>query len=276
MSQSLHDSDDSAGQDGNPKPAGPPILEIDIKTPFGRLRGNLPVPGSKLRLSELAWNVMALDDRLVGMAVAAEAKQGRHVSCSKGCGACCRQAVPVSPAEAWMLADVVAALPPARKAEVLARFAAAWERLHAEGFAERSLSDTASENDVLRLGLDYFRLGIPCPFLEDESCSIHANRPSACREFLVTSPATNCTKPDELPTKAVPLAAGLTEGLSKLSALVLEAQPQVIPMTLALAWANDHHEEGQRRYDGGFLLTALVECLSNPGPQRPNETSRVP
>lgn len=175
-----------------------------------------------------------------------------------------------------MLADVVAALPAARKTEVLARFAAAWERLHAEGFAQRSLSNTASENDVLRLGLDYFRLGIPCPFLEDESCSIHANRPSACREFLVTSPAANCGKPDELPTQAVPLAAGLTEALSKLSALVLKAQPQVIPMTLALAWANDHHEEGQGRYDGAFLLTALVEFLSNPGPQGPNEPSNIP
>jgi Fe-S-cluster containining protein len=219
---------------------------------------------------------MPLDDKLVGMAVAAEAKQGRQVSCGKGCGACCRQAVPVSPAEAWMLADVVAALPAARKTEVLARFAAAWERLHAEGFSERSLTNSASEDDVQRLGLDYFRLGIPCPFLEAESCSIHAYRPSACREFLVTSPAANCAKPDTLPTTAVPLAAGLTEGLSKLSALVLESQPQVIPMTLALAWADEHHEEGQRSYDGAFLLATLVKFLSNPGPNIPETSPSIP
>jgi Fe-S-cluster containining protein len=241
--------------------AKPQVVEIDIKTRFGRLRGNLPVPSGGMRLSELAWNALALDERLIGMAVASEAKQGREVSCRKGCGACCRQAVPLAPAEAWMLADLVASFPAERKGRVLARFAAAKEKLESEGFGGRSLGSEASNDQVLALGLDYFRLGIPCPFLEDESCSIHPHRPSSCREFLVTSPAENCSKPGELPMDPVPLATSLTEGLSKLSAMVMNTEPQVIPMTLALEWAAERKEEGLTRYDGTALLAALVDLL---------------
>ena len=41
----------------------------------------------------------------------------------------------------------------------------------------------------------YFALGVACPFLEEESCSIHAERPLVCREYLVTSPAERCAGP---------------------------------------------------------------------------------
>src|SRR5512141_2278107 len=107
----------------------PRMLELDLRTKLGRLKGTLAVPPGGMRLSEFAWNVMGLDERLIGLAVAAEARQGRQVSCRKGCGACCRQAVPVSAPEAWMLRDLVVSLPPDRRAPLLERFAAVKERL---------------------------------------------------------------------------------------------------------------------------------------------------
>lgn len=243
---------------------GPRTLQIDLQTSFGRIKGNLAVPPGSVRLSELAWNSMAIDEKLVGMAVASEARQGRQVSCTKGCGACCRQAVPLSPAEAFMIADVVASFPPERKQETLRRFAAAKEGLQARGFGDRSLGGTASEGEILDLGLDYFRLGIPCPFLEDESCSIHPSRPSACREYLVTSPASNCSEPGVKPIQGVPTAGSLTEALSKLSALVLGGEPRVIPMTLALEWAMENRDAGRERYDAAMLMAALVDFLGSP------------
>lgn len=243
----------------------PKTLEIDLQTRFGRVKGNLSVPPGSVRLAELAWNSMAIDERLIGMAVASESRQGRQVSCKKGCGACCNQAVPLSPAETWMIADVVASLPPDRKSQTLARFADAKERLREAGFGERSL-ERAGEAEVLKLGLDYFRLGIPCPFLVDAACSIHANRPSACREFLVSSPAEHCSDPASMEIRSIPTAANLTEALSKLSALVLGGDPRTIPMTLALDWAEANREAGAKRYDAAVLLTALVEFLGSGKP----------
>lgn len=213
-----------------------------------------------MRLAELAGNVMPLDDRLVAMAAKAEAEAGRSVTCAKGCGACCRQAVPVSPAEAWMLAEHTAALPPGRREQVLARFAATRARLAEAGFAGRTPA-SGDKGALERVGLDYFRLGLACPFLEDEACSIHANRPSACREFLAVSPAEYCAEPGTLPVRNVPMAVSLTNALTRVCATVLGGEPSAIPLALALDWAAAHRDEGARRFDALQLMGAFFDIL---------------
>src|SRR5436190_450216 len=99
--------------------------------------------------------------------------EGKMVSCRAGCGACCRQLVPITPAEAHQVASVVEALAEPRRTTVRQRFADARARL-AETPLLAMLEDpgTFTDGDLQRLGLDYFALGIACPFLEDESCSI--------------------------------------------------------------------------------------------------------
>ena len=250
----------------------PRAMRIDVRTRFGRLQGNLAVPPGGMRLSELAWNAMAFDERLVDMSVKAEAAQGREVSCRKGCGACCRQAVPLSPAEAWMIADVVAAMPAPRKGEVMARFTAAHARLQENGFGGRSLT-AAGDEEMSALGLDYFRLGIACPFLEDDSCSIHPNRPSACREFLVSSPAELCSDPSSNEIVPIPTAASLTDALSRLSAMVMGGEPRAIPMTLALEWAAANRDAGRKRYDPAQLMGTLFDLLTAAGEAPGAETA---
>lgn len=242
-------------------PGAPRVLRLDIRTRHGALRGNLAVPPGEMRLAELAWNVMALDDRLVSMAEKSEAAAGRRVSCAKGCGACCRQAVPVSPAEAWMLSELVASLPADKRSGALARFAEARARLSEAGFGNRSLAG-ADRPALERLGYDYFRLGVPCPFLEDEACSIHAQRPSACREFLAVSPAEFCSDPASRPVRNVPMAVSLTDALSRLCAAVLGGEPVAIPLALAPEWAADHAEDGRRRFDSLLLMGTLFDILA--------------
>ncbi len=71
--------------------------------------------------------------------------------------------------------------------------ASAWTR---RGCSRSSRTRRASRTKTpSRSARRYFHLGIACPFLEDESCSIHADRPISCREYLVTSPAVNCADP---------------------------------------------------------------------------------
>jgi hypothetical protein len=66
------------------------------------------------------------------------------------------------------------------------------------------------------LSLEYLALGIACPFLEDESCSIHAERPLACRQHLVTSPARNYQKPTRESISRVALAANVHDAVKRL------------------------------------------------------------
>ena len=51
----------------------------------------------------------------------------------------------------------------------------------------------------------YLGLELACPFLEDDACSIYAERPSACREYLVSSPKELCARPLTEPVQAVPI-----------------------------------------------------------------------
>jgi hypothetical protein len=84
------------------------------------------------------------------------------------------------------------------------------------------------------LGLDYFALGIPCPFLEDESCSIYADRPLACREYLVSSEPANCSRPEAAAVAVIEVPRRLSMLLFDLSAEDLPDGPAWLPLALAL------------------------------------------
>lgn len=125
-------------------------------------------------------------------AVARVEAEGKTISCRAGCGACCRQAVPIAASEARAVARHVAAMPEPRRSIIKSRFAAARAALDAAGVDHGPTALTEMTIEARpALGMTYFRAAVACPFLEDENCSIHPVRPLACREYLVTSPAEN-------------------------------------------------------------------------------------
>ncbi len=116
------------------------------------------------------------------MFVASRQRSEFDISCGPGCGACCRQAVPVTATELRAIRAWLDALPDDERSAHDQRIAATKARLDA--------------SDAEAIGMEneraYFALGIPCPFLVDESCSIHPARPLACREYVVTSDPVHC------------------------------------------------------------------------------------
>jgi len=204
-----------------------------------RLDVEVRIPDGKLPLSAMLPVFRSVAENFVDMGVAGEAKAGRNVSCQKGCGACCRQLVPISAIEAREVAKVVERMPPGRKAVIEQRFADARQKLaDAEMLDPLLHPDLYSDEQMRALGRQYFRLGIPCPFLEDESCSIYPDRPITCREYLVTSPAINCAAPTPETVKVVPLVAG------PVWAAVARLEPEKnsrfirwVPLILALEFA---------------------------------------
>jgi Fe-S-cluster containining protein len=241
-------------------------FELDVQPLFGRLKGTIRLPGRPMRLAELAWNAMQLDEQLIAMAVRRDTKDGKNtISCAKGCGACCRQLVPISPPEAWMIADVVSAMSKERRTELLARFEATQKALDDRAWGERELRLGDAEllkEQLFQLSADYFELRIPCAFLEDEACSIHPDRPAVCREFLATSPALACSDLRKREVRSVPVAAHLTDCLGKLAANVLGKKQVSIPLHAAVSWAIENEEDGKRTWDPAFLMTKLVEIIN--------------
>jgi len=157
--------------------------------------GSLPVgPCAVTALIPLLLN---LGEQIVAAAIR-QAPPGKTISCGPGCGACCRQLVPISLSEAAYLRQVVLPeLAPEHRQRVAQRLTAAAATLNSAKLLEPLLELPAETSPERRqaLGARYFLLGIACPFLENESCSIHPQRPLACREYLVTSPASHCAQP---------------------------------------------------------------------------------
>jgi Fe-S-cluster containining protein len=190
--------------------------------------------------------------------------EGRQISCKAGCGACCRQAVPISEAEALSLAELVSALPEERRTSVRARFEAALIRLKEAGLFEklRALPDFSSREDRQSFGLEYFNLDIPCPFLENESCSIHPDRPLSCREYLVTSPAVSCRSLGPQRIALVDVPRKLSNLRFRIEGDAGKNSTHWLPLITALEAAPRLRERPETKFPGKQLMEAVVEYFS--------------
>lgn len=195
------------------------------------------VPAAPVPAEAVLPTLQRLVNATVESAEAREQAAGREISCRKGCGACCRQLVPVSRTEARALAALVEAQPADRRAALANRFADAAERIEAAGLAQ-PLRTPAAQRALgdRELGLAYFALGLACPFLEDESCSIHADRPLACREYLVTSSPENCATAEQTDVEpvGVPKLSVAARGLDSPDT-VQDTTGQWLPLTMVLS-----------------------------------------
>jgi Fe-S-cluster containining protein len=233
---------------------------VNLKVARSKLRFKLTVPDDATRKIDLLPLFRSLADTIVDAAVDDAKASGYTISCRKGCGACCRQVVPISDVEAESIRRLVDALPEPRRRTIVERFERARQALADAGLLETlRASQRVPAGDAEALGIAYFALGIPCPFLEDESCSIHAERPLACREYLVTTPAANCAKPTRETIHCVPVPARVSRAIRRIGDDVPGDQEPWIPLVLALEWplADD-----VARYSGTSMVARALTFLT--------------
>lgn len=248
---------------------------IVLGLPAGQIELEVAVPAGEARADQLLPLARALTEQIVDITVTQVEHEGRSISCRAGCGACCRQLVPIGEAEARMIRDLVASLPEPRQSQIRARFAEALRRLDAAGLLT-PLRDRADWDHARRreVGLAYFRQGVPCPFLEDESCSIHPERPIACREYLVTSPPEYCADPQvdrvegvKLPTSVWAAVAGLDP--------VPPGQTAVrwVPLILALEWTEAHPDDPPPQLASELFQKLFENLARKPSAEEPDQAA---
>jgi len=221
------------------------------------------LPAGPISVANLVPFLQAVEESVVETACTAVAEERKTISCRAGCGACCRQVVPVSLAEMEYLARLVASLPDEERAVVEGRFAAALSALERAGLGEelRAANTQRDASDTHQFGVRYFLAGVPCPFLVDESCSIHPHRPLACREYLVTSPAVHCASPEANAIDRVAVPRDLSRALYRLGDGV-DTSIRWVPLVLVLEWARTH--EPLPTVPVKELLAALARQVSGP------------
>ena len=198
-----------------------------------RIAHPMTVPAGPVPATAVVPALQGLVNAVVAAAEDQTEQAGKTISCRKGCGACCRQLVPISHTEGESLLAVIDALPDSRRAVVEARFAEADAALARAGLRDMLLDPQKRAGKTDReLSTAYFALAIPCPFLEAESCSIHPDRPLVCREYLVTSPAERCAGPAQEGVAPVPVPK------ISLAARGLQDEADTwFPLALLTAWS---------------------------------------
>lgn len=236
---------------------------VKFGTDAWQMQTRVTVPAGPTSMRALLPVMQSLTNSIVDAAVQMAEAEGRKVSCCAGCGACCRQMVPISEVEARQIGQLVANLPEPRRATVRARFADASRRLDQAGLLDKMRRrDQWDGQEIQPLGIEYFRQGIPCPFLEDESCSIHPDRPLACREYLVTSPAEFCARPSAETIDQVELPVKVWPAVARCDAPDPGARfVRWVPLVLAPEWAADHPDEPPPR-PGPELLREFFDHLT--------------
>lgn len=207
---------------GNMSGEGWVKLELAVKIAGRPIETEITVPAGPVKPHRMLPVFHQMTNAFVGMGARDAESRGERISCKAGCGACCRQPVPLAEVEVYQIAELVETMPEARRTEIQRRFSEGARHFHELKWfdAMKRCADAASGKssdavmkEIGNLVNIYFREGIACPFLENESCSIHESRPIACREYLVTSPAGNCANPSTETVHKVDIAAKVSKML---------------------------------------------------------------
>ena len=257
-------------------PAPQNLVEVKFSLALagGQLSVTTLVPAGPSNLVQILPLLQGLDDTFIDDVSSDLAASGQPISCKQGCAHCCYQAVPISLVEAEALAEWIRTLPADQQQELARRFRETLLNLSAAGLTESMAHEDwhSPTEAALNLALDYLYQRIPCPFLEDGSCSIYPIRPFACREYLVTSAPEHCFDPSTLQVKGVPLPRSFFPMLKQISAEGDETARGWIPLVFLLNWmeAGSHFNQTGSA-TGPEVLFSFLQRMSTPKPPAPQD-----
>ena len=241
-------------------------FEVALNTPAGRLTMAIDVPTGPIPIMAIVPLTRRLGEETAELEIRQAIEAGQAISCRKGCAACCRMLVPLSVPEAFALRGYVEQLPEDRRTPLLNRLSDTknhlkrsdlWDRLNDVAEASRPVTD----EELDPINQSYYALRMPCPYLENELCSIYEARPAACRELLVTSPAELCQDLVQNPVTPLPVSMRISSILGLAWGTLTHSPPRLIPLPIALEWAERHEEESRRTWPGSALLDQVLDNM---------------
>ena len=239
-------------------------FEVSLNTPAGLLTMPVEVPTGFVPVTAIVPLMRRLSEQAQALEERMSIASGHPISCRMGCAACCRMLVPVSAPEAFALKDMIQALPDARRARLMNKLSEARARVEQAGLLAR-LTDVAettqplTDEEMEPLNREYYALRMPCPFLENETCSIYEDRPAACRELLVTTPAELCQDMVKNEVQALPVPVRISTVLGALWSELIGGPARLIPLPIALDWAERHSAERSLVWKGTQLLDKALD-----------------
>jgi Fe-S-cluster containining protein len=244
--------------------------QINFSLGAGRIRVNasVEVPVGETNPTKLLPVFQQLTSDIVSAVGVAFDESATPISCRAGCGACCRQLVPINLFEAEALAEWMRSLPEERQQELLGRFSVALQQLRESGLLARMSGAqfwTQTPDQSERFMLEYKRFNIACPFLENESCGIHPIRPLICREYVVTSSPEFCETLEKDKVKRIEIPVKASDAMFRMAAMIDRNERGWIPLVFFAEWMKGNGKPGDAFSGAGpQVLYAFLQALSPP------------
>jgi len=239
----------------------PLSIPITLATPAGPLTVTVVSTEDKVPIPTAMGSAVALSNAMNTAAIGLAAQHGHPIQCGQGCGACCRQLVPVSPIEAFALSTALQAMPDDKRSRIEARIDHTLEQLQQTGLADQ-LEQIPAGPKGRAIVLDYFAAQLPCPFLEEESCQVYEQRPFACRDLLVASDPKHCEDPGAGQVRRIPVFLDMGRAVRSLSAAAFGDITLQMPLPVAISWAREHDELLGTVARGVDLVKGLISALA--------------
>ena len=237
---------------------------LEINLAGEKVQFTVPVPSGPATWDDILPFMRALVKVSSDISQEYFTERGRPISCKAGCAMCCRHRVPLAEFEAHRLRRLVDAMPEPRRSKIIARFLSVEERVRDSGdTVVLDYNVPMSPDEMAQRAEVFFNLMIPCPFLENESCSIYDERPLKCREHLVTSPAENCADPSRLPVVGLPLPLEVYMATLFLDQDTRGPGVRWVPLDELMSWTDSHTPEPPSR-SGSELLREFMSRLMRP------------
>jgi Fe-S-cluster containining protein len=218
---------------------------------------DIEVPDKPLAVSGIVPLMHLITDHLVQAAI-------HHcdspVTCSKGCGVCCKQLVPLAIPEVFFIVERLLEMPAALRTPVLQKFEFIEKNLETDNFigSLRTIDQTKNDRAIAER---YFRAGLDCPFLEHGSCSIHPWRPVVCREFNSLSDPLLCNDPFTNKVKALSYRRRPSEILAKLYSMLTDSTPVLTPVPLLFEAFERYRQIALKTWQSTFLVEKMLDLI---------------
>jgi len=244
--------------------AGTKIIGLELNVLGKPVHLRVGVADQQARLADIVPLSRVLSTKLALAVLDRLRQDGKFVPCCKGCSACCSYVTPLSVPEVFRLRQEVLAMPADDARAVMEscldtakKILDNWPR----NFDINESTKMNAQTQVSRLGRWYAALKLPCPFLSDGLCSRYEQRPTACREYIVTGSASLCHTEGTDESRAVQMPVSILEALAQLTADLEQSSIEAVMLPLALPWAQENSQRDRKTWPAAMMVKRFVEIV---------------
>jgi len=242
------------------------IINLELDVLDERLRFRIDVAHGQVKLSDIIPLARKISGKIADILIDKHHKDGIEIACRKGCGHCCQShLVPLAVPEAFRLNGYIHSRHrDLRDAMLRSCLLAAQDILDQEppeSFTPPMSEPVDNRSFLSNVSTWYVSLGVCCPFLSNNVCTIYENRPLACRDYFVRGGSNACINADST-TRPLKMPVPMVEVLGQLAGELEGSDIEAVILPLTPVWCEQNADRAERTWSAETVAERFVEIVS--------------